>query len=348
MGRREALDDEGEDLYAGPLQEFVQRRNALARSLREAGEREAADQVRLLRKPTVPAWALNQLVRQRPAQVGHFLEVADQLRGVQPRALADVSSREAMRATISAYREAVEGLGRQAAAILEEAGRDAAAHMPEVTASLQAAAVDDEARRQLREGTLTRPFSARGRGAALAPDPARNSEAELPPVPSKTMARDAQREELAAARLVRAKRQRREARQRLRVVEQAAQRLTRRAASAEKRAQRLAEDAAEAARDAREARQQADKASEGATRPVGTRRGRTDAPGSRNGSWQLTVSGSARGRSAPRARSLTLSASITFLLVHLRAARNVTATSSYSSSFVISCVQPDAPQSCGW
>ena len=50
-------------MYAGPLDEFVARRNELARSLSKEGDREGAEGVKELRKPSVAAWAVNQLAR---------------------------------------------------------------------------------------------------------------------------------------------------------------------------------------------------------------------------------------------------------------------------------------------
>lgn len=46
-------------VYRGPLEDFVRRRDALAKELRSAGERESASTVKALRKPSRIAWALN-------------------------------------------------------------------------------------------------------------------------------------------------------------------------------------------------------------------------------------------------------------------------------------------------
>ncbi|MDQ3932962.1 MAG: hypothetical protein M3252_09025 [Actinomycetota bacterium] len=251
------------DLYAGPLEEFVERRNALSRALRAAGEREAADEVRALRKPSVAAWALNQLVRRRAREVERFLTVADRLRDVQRRALDSDTSRWELRATSSDYRDAMEELGRHAAAILEEVGSSAGAHRAEVTASLQAAAVDDEARRQLRAGTLARPFPAPGLVALTANLPATVGVEPVPNDPQRAVPGSPRGQEGAArAALDQARRRRRQAQQRLRVAGETAERLNQRVTSLEKRARRLAQDAADAAQEAREARQRADEATE--------------------------------------------------------------------------------------
>jgi hypothetical protein len=54
-----------DDLYALPPGEFTRARDERAKGLRKEGRRDEADEVKALRKPTVAAWALNQLARQR-------------------------------------------------------------------------------------------------------------------------------------------------------------------------------------------------------------------------------------------------------------------------------------------
>lgn len=53
-------------LYADPLSEFISGRDALAKELRAAGDREAASAVKSLRKPSRAAWALNRVAHQEP------------------------------------------------------------------------------------------------------------------------------------------------------------------------------------------------------------------------------------------------------------------------------------------
>ena len=58
--------DEIDQLFALPLDEFTAARNELARRLKQDGDAEAAEGVRGLAKPTVAAWAVNQLARREP------------------------------------------------------------------------------------------------------------------------------------------------------------------------------------------------------------------------------------------------------------------------------------------
>jgi len=62
--RRPPSDDlEGrlDQLFALPLDRFVQERNALAAALRKEGRDGDASRVKALTRPTLPAWALNQV-----------------------------------------------------------------------------------------------------------------------------------------------------------------------------------------------------------------------------------------------------------------------------------------------
>ena len=74
------LDDEVDPLYGLPLAEFVTERDALAKRLRADGRREDANAVKALRKPSVAAWAANQVLRSQPGQRDALLEAGDALR----------------------------------------------------------------------------------------------------------------------------------------------------------------------------------------------------------------------------------------------------------------------------
>lgn len=69
------LDDVVADLLAGPLNDFTSRRNAKAKELKAAGQRELADEVTALKKPPVPVWAVNQLARGNRAALERLHEM---------------------------------------------------------------------------------------------------------------------------------------------------------------------------------------------------------------------------------------------------------------------------------
>src|ERR671924_1644677 len=91
-GRRtsvaDELDQQIDSLFGMPPDRFIPERDALAKRLRATGDREAADRVKGLRKPTVPAWALNQLARQDPRGVSDVVELGARLRDAQRRAIS--------------------------------------------------------------------------------------------------------------------------------------------------------------------------------------------------------------------------------------------------------------------
>jgi hypothetical protein len=60
-------------LYRLPLADFTAARNNLAKELRSGGDREGAEEVKRLGKPSVSAWAVNQLYWERPETFEEFL-----------------------------------------------------------------------------------------------------------------------------------------------------------------------------------------------------------------------------------------------------------------------------------
>lgn len=72
-----------DELYGVTPPEFVATRTRLANTARDAGDRETATAIGDLRKPTVAAWAVNQLVRERPVEVERLLDVGHRMRAAQ-------------------------------------------------------------------------------------------------------------------------------------------------------------------------------------------------------------------------------------------------------------------------
>ena len=138
-------------LYGLPAAEFTSARDEAVRDLRKEGRRAEAAQVKERRKPNGAAAAVNHLVRDRRSDVERFLAAADALRQVQVRGGGDLTA---------ATREEREALGR-----LVRAGGD------QVRQSLQAAAVDEEAARELLAGRLERELEPRGFGTLFAGAP---------------------------------------------------------------------------------------------------------------------------------------------------------------------------------
>jgi hypothetical protein len=126
-----------DELYQLPLSEFTPARNVLATRLRKSGKSGDADEVRSLVKPSIPAWAVNQVYwKHRPA-FDQLLSAGDRLRKAQSSTLAGRSAD--VRGALDGVREALSELSRLAANELETAGHNATPGvMRAVTATLEA------------------------------------------------------------------------------------------------------------------------------------------------------------------------------------------------------------------
>jgi hypothetical protein len=239
-------------LYSEPLDTFTAARNALAKALVQAADRGNAAVVKALRKPSIAAWALNQLSRTRPADVERLLSAGEELRAAQHDALegGDPSRlREARRA----HDAEVDRLADLAVEVLVEAGKPPApAQRDRITATLQAVAGDEEARELFRRGRLERDLEPAGFGftddltVASTPAPRERAPRRQAERPRRTTPAAAEREKDEAREATR-----REAR-----------RLAAAADRAAARADRLGREADEAERNAIELRKRADESRE--------------------------------------------------------------------------------------
>lgn len=173
------LEAELDELYALPPAEFTTSRNDLARRLKEAGRSDAADDVKQLRKPTVPVWAVNQLARRNRNEVDALVEAGEKLRAAQKEALGGGESGKLRDAT-SAQREALQTLAHRAHDLLAEQGQSATAAVIErISSTLRAAAVDPDAAELVRAGRLNEELDPAGFDAfAGMPLPARKPAAK--------------------------------------------------------------------------------------------------------------------------------------------------------------------------
>jgi hypothetical protein len=159
-------------LFALPLTEFVAARNALAADLRAEAGAEAAEAVKQLRKPSLPAWAVNQLARRHPERIAALLEATE-----RSRRAAQAQDGEALRASARERNEIVGELVRLAADVLVQAGSaPSRAHLDRVRDTLLAA-TDETHADLLRRGRISETLAPGGFEAAFgappeAPDPA--------------------------------------------------------------------------------------------------------------------------------------------------------------------------------
>ena len=142
------------DLYGLPLEEFTSARNELARELKRAGKKEAADEVGALRKPTRSTWAVNQVARRRPPETRALVKAGDELRKAQ-RAVVGGRGPEVLAEAQRTHRHALEELTETVRDVLGEHG-PATSVVTQAVQTLRAASIDKEASKDLVRGTLRR------------------------------------------------------------------------------------------------------------------------------------------------------------------------------------------------
>ena len=130
-------EDEAIDaLYRGPREAFTEARNVLSRRFAEHGRTAAAERVRMLRKPSVSAWAVNQLWWFHRDAYEALHEAGAQLLALQQRgeAIAGQPANEARRAALDTLR-------RKASEVLRAAGHATTpATLRKISQSLEASA----------------------------------------------------------------------------------------------------------------------------------------------------------------------------------------------------------------
>jgi DNA repair exonuclease SbcCD ATPase subunit len=275
MSAEVEADDGVAGLYRLPPGEFVAARDQLVRQLRAAGDREAARRVAALRRPSISAWAANQLARAAPHAMAELLEVGAELAKAQRDALAgQPGAARRLRAASARLRAAISRLTQRAETLLARAGHAATdATLDRLAATLRAAATADQATRaSLAEGRLPGDLDPAGFGPLLgdvAPAEADDAgpAAAPPPVPDSAGARRARAREAAQRALERTGQAAEQARAALEQAEamaagrrRAARAARQRADEVDAAAQDLAERAAAAAAAAEEARQRAEAA----------------------------------------------------------------------------------------
>jgi len=244
-----------DDLYGLPLDEFTAARDALAKELRGAGDKEGAAEVKARRKPSVASWAINQAARRHGSGVGRLLAAGADSREAQSQALAGDAG--ALREATRTLNGEVERVADLAVGELEATGREASpATRERIATTLRAAAVDEEGGRLLERGVLAEDLEPAGFGVFdLAAPPGEGTlPVRRPPAPKRSKEED---EALAAAR--------RELRRAEAEVETATARARRRAERAEA-AERQAIEAHRAAEAARAEAEEAAAESEAARR----------------------------------------------------------------------------------
>ena len=149
-----AVSDPVDELFALPPSEFTAARNALVKQLRAEKRRAEADEVKALRRPNLPAWALNQVARSHGDAIQGVLEAGAAVVAAQRRALSGVRD-SGLREASQRRREVIDEVWRLAASVLRDAGVEAQAHRQPIAATLEAASVEPDVAGALVAGRLS-------------------------------------------------------------------------------------------------------------------------------------------------------------------------------------------------
>jgi hypothetical protein len=238
-------------LYEAEPEDFVAERKSLAKALKQDGRKDEAAQVEQLRKPTLPAWTVNQLARRKRKDFDALLTAGERLSETQQALLAG-DGRAAFAEARRREQAALKRLRDDAAWILGKRASDAT--LDRVVSTLGSAAVTPDGRAQLAQGRLTADIEPQGfeafAGAAPATPAKPRRAAAAKPAP-RVSPQKLRQEAIAAARekLAAAREREAEATEELRAADRVAHDARRALDAAERKANRLRGDR-EAAADA--------------------------------------------------------------------------------------------------
>jgi hypothetical protein len=182
VAKSDPVDLAADELYGLPRGEFTRVRDVRAKEVKSGGDREAADAIKGLRKPTVAAWALNQLARRRAKDVERLVEAGEELRAAQEELLAG-GDRAAFQEAASRERELVADLSAGATAMASEEGERGSGLQEKIARTLHAAALDEETADELRAGRLVREREAIGGFGAPGDGPPPSTKPTKPTTP---------------------------------------------------------------------------------------------------------------------------------------------------------------------
>ena len=146
-----------QELYRRPPEEFTAARDEAAKAARAAGDKDAAAEIKALRKPSVAAWIVNLLAAEEPELLQQLLDLGPALAQAQAQGQG-----QELRELGAQRRELVEAVTARAVSL---AGRQVtAAVRDEITSTLDAALADAGSAAAVRSGHLVRALSYAGFG----------------------------------------------------------------------------------------------------------------------------------------------------------------------------------------
>ncbi|MEU9169685.1 hypothetical protein AB0D34_18060 [Streptomyces sp. NPDC048420] len=167
------LDAVADELYGLRPDEFTAVRNQRAAKARTDGNRELAEEIKALHRPTLSAWASNLLVREMPGEVEPLLRLGAGLRAAH----RDMDG-DQLRELSRRQHALIAALSRQARQLAAEAGQNIGEDAQrQIEETLRAVLSDPDAAQQWASARLAKPltaptgFAAAGRGLRVVPSP---------------------------------------------------------------------------------------------------------------------------------------------------------------------------------
>jgi hypothetical protein len=148
------LEDDVEALFRLPLTEFISARKTLAARLKQSGHGSEADGVKALVKPSITAWAVNQLYWKHQEEFDRLIETGQRFRQAQTsRSSGKMTD---MRVSLEERREALSDLSQLAEALLREADHNPSPDtIRRITTTLEALSAYASLPDDLQPGRLT-------------------------------------------------------------------------------------------------------------------------------------------------------------------------------------------------
>ena len=145
------FEEDVDALFTLPLSEFTGARNALAARLKKAGQGDEANQVKALAKPSISAWAVNQLYWQHREVFDQLMSTGQRFRKAQTaRKVADINE------TLDARRDTLAQLSKLTTTLLRDAGHNPSPEtLHRITTTLEALSVYASLPGGPRSGRLT-------------------------------------------------------------------------------------------------------------------------------------------------------------------------------------------------
>jgi DNA repair exonuclease SbcCD ATPase subunit len=147
-----------EELYALPPDRFTAERNDRAKAARGEGDRDLAQQIGRLSKPSAAAWAVNMLARHRADVIDQVADLGAALRKAQE----DLDSKR-LREQSRLRHDLIRAIANEGEQLAEELGNPIGKPaVTEVEQTLQAVMADPDAADAVRTGRLLRSLSSNG------------------------------------------------------------------------------------------------------------------------------------------------------------------------------------------